>query len=202
MPVYKDQGINWKPQSDSLGVSPLKQTHSTHPIISGLHCLVEGLRQLICFIGCFTSFVDASSKEDREQRKQVGASTPVRGTKWVTIITVTKSLLSGDTENQGNKWPACRQCHIGFGHYIHSVVASLAIWNFLAAYEVVHDLINHCWSERLVASLTHLGSQQWHICIKCQCTTQTRYTGVLHANPMVQTFLTCQDGSDRHHTSE
>ena len=51
--VYKGQEIDWHPQSDSLGVSPLKWTHSTHPIISGLHHLVESLRQLICFIGCF-----------------------------------------------------------------------------------------------------------------------------------------------------
>ena len=28
MVVYKSQGINWHPQSDSLGVSPLKRTHS------------------------------------------------------------------------------------------------------------------------------------------------------------------------------
>ena len=30
MIVYKNQGINWHPQSDALGVSPLKQTQS-HP---------------------------------------------------------------------------------------------------------------------------------------------------------------------------
>ena len=53
MIVYKGQGINWHLQSDSLGVSPLKWTHSAHPIISGLRHLVESLRQLICFIGCF-----------------------------------------------------------------------------------------------------------------------------------------------------
>ena len=57
MVVYKDQGINWHPQSDSLGVSPLKQTHSTHPFVSGLHRLVESLRQLTCFIGCFTHLI-------------------------------------------------------------------------------------------------------------------------------------------------
>ena len=28
MIVYKSQGIDWQPQSDSLGVSPLKQTQS------------------------------------------------------------------------------------------------------------------------------------------------------------------------------
>ena len=28
MPVYEDQGIDWQLQSDSLGVSPLKQTQS------------------------------------------------------------------------------------------------------------------------------------------------------------------------------
>ena len=55
MIVYKSQGIDWHPQSDSLGVSPLKWTHSTHPFVSGLCCLVESLRQLTCFIGCFTS---------------------------------------------------------------------------------------------------------------------------------------------------
>ena len=53
MIVYKGQEIDWHPQSDSLGVSPLKWTCSTHPIVSGLHRLVESLRQLICFIGCF-----------------------------------------------------------------------------------------------------------------------------------------------------
>ena len=54
MTVYKDQGINWHPQSDSLGVLPLKWTCSTHPFINGLCHLVESLRQLTCFIGCFT----------------------------------------------------------------------------------------------------------------------------------------------------
>ena len=54
MPVYKDQGIDWQSQSDSLGVSPLKWTHSTRTFVSGLCCLVEDLRQLICFIGCFS----------------------------------------------------------------------------------------------------------------------------------------------------
>ena len=54
MIVYKGQGINWHPQSDSLEASPLKWTCSTHPIIGGSHCLVESLRQLTCFIGCFT----------------------------------------------------------------------------------------------------------------------------------------------------
>ena len=53
MIVYKGQGINWHPQSDSLGVSPLKWTCSTHPFVSGLRHLVESLRQLTCFIGCF-----------------------------------------------------------------------------------------------------------------------------------------------------
>ena len=53
MIVYKGQGIDWHPQSDSLGVSPLKWTHSTHPFVSDLCRLVEGLRQLTCFIGCF-----------------------------------------------------------------------------------------------------------------------------------------------------
>ena len=54
MIVYKGQGIDWHPQSDSLGVSPLKWTRSTLTLISGLCCLLESLRQLICFIGCFT----------------------------------------------------------------------------------------------------------------------------------------------------
>ena len=62
MIVYKNQGINWHPQSDSLGVSPLKRTQSTHPLVSGLHCLLESLRQLICFIGCFTDLVDIGFK--------------------------------------------------------------------------------------------------------------------------------------------
>ena len=57
MIVYKEQGINWHPQSDSLGVLPLKQTYSTHPIVSGLRRLVESLRQLLCFIGCFSGGV-------------------------------------------------------------------------------------------------------------------------------------------------
>ena len=46
MIVYKDQGTNWHPQSDSLGVSSLKQTHSTPPLISSLCCLVESLGQI------------------------------------------------------------------------------------------------------------------------------------------------------------
>ena len=50
----KGQGIDWHSQSDSLGVSPLKQTHSTDPFVSGLRHLVESLRQLTCFIGCFS----------------------------------------------------------------------------------------------------------------------------------------------------
>ena len=54
MIVYKGQGIYWHPQSDSLEVSPLKRTWLTHPLISSSHCLVESLRQLTCFIGCFT----------------------------------------------------------------------------------------------------------------------------------------------------
>ena len=54
MIVYKGQGIDWHPQSDSLGVSPLKRTRLTHPFISSSHCLVESLRQLTCFIGCFS----------------------------------------------------------------------------------------------------------------------------------------------------
>ena len=53
MIVYKDQGIDWHPQSDSLGVSPLKWTQLTHPFVSSSCCLVESLRQLTCFIGCF-----------------------------------------------------------------------------------------------------------------------------------------------------
>ena len=53
MIVYKDQGIDWHPQSDSLGVSPLKWTRSTLTLVSGSRCLVESLRQLTCFIGCF-----------------------------------------------------------------------------------------------------------------------------------------------------
>ena len=54
MIVYKSQESNWQPQSDSLGVSPLKRTQSTPTFISGLCRLVESLRQLTCFIGCFT----------------------------------------------------------------------------------------------------------------------------------------------------
>ena len=54
MIVYKGQGIDWHPQSDSLGVSPLKQTRSTLTLVSGSCCLVESLRQWICFIGCFS----------------------------------------------------------------------------------------------------------------------------------------------------
>ena len=46
MIVYKDQGINWHPQSDSLGVSSLKWTHSTPPLVSGLRHLVESLGQI------------------------------------------------------------------------------------------------------------------------------------------------------------
>ena len=53
MIVYKSQGINWHPQSDSLGVSPLKRTQLTHPFVSSSCHLVESLRQLTCFIGCF-----------------------------------------------------------------------------------------------------------------------------------------------------
>ena len=62
MIVYKDQGINWHPQSDSLGVSPLKWTQSTHTFVSGLCHLVESLRQLTCFIGCFILGLDGSFK--------------------------------------------------------------------------------------------------------------------------------------------
>ena len=58
MIVYKDQGIDWHPQSDSLGVSSLKQTCSTHPIVSGLCRLVESLGQLIFFIGCFSLYYE------------------------------------------------------------------------------------------------------------------------------------------------
>ena len=46
MIVYKDQGIDWHSQSDSLGVSSLKQTHSTPSLISGLCRLVESLGQI------------------------------------------------------------------------------------------------------------------------------------------------------------
>ena len=46
MIVYKDQGINWHPQSDSLEVSSLKRTCSTPPLVSGLRCLVESLGQI------------------------------------------------------------------------------------------------------------------------------------------------------------
>ena len=46
MIVYKDQGINWQPQSDSLGVSSLKWTCSTPPLVSGLRYLVESLGQI------------------------------------------------------------------------------------------------------------------------------------------------------------
>ena len=53
MIVYKGQGIDWQLQSDSLGVSPLKQTQSTPPLVSSSRHLVESLRQLTCFIGCF-----------------------------------------------------------------------------------------------------------------------------------------------------
>ena len=63
--ICKSQGIDWHPQSDSLGVSPLKQTQSTHPLVSGLCCLLESLRQLICFIGCFTN----ATCWDSSQRK-------------------------------------------------------------------------------------------------------------------------------------
>ena len=55
MPVYKGQGIDWQTQSDSLGVSPLKWTLLTHTFISGLCHLVDDLRQLTCFIGCFNN---------------------------------------------------------------------------------------------------------------------------------------------------
>ena len=58
MIVYKGQGIDWHPQSDSLGVSPLKQTQSTPSLVSSSCCLVESLRQLICFIGCFNCPID------------------------------------------------------------------------------------------------------------------------------------------------
>ena len=34
MIVYKGQGIDWHPQSDSLGVSPLKWTRSTPTLVS------------------------------------------------------------------------------------------------------------------------------------------------------------------------
>ena len=61
MIVYKGQGINWHPQTDSLGVSPLKRTRSTHPFISSSRSLVESLRQLTCFIGCFTQTLHCSS---------------------------------------------------------------------------------------------------------------------------------------------
>ena len=53
MIVYKGQGIDWHSQSDSLGVSPLKRTQSTHLFISGLRYLVQSLRQLTCSFGCF-----------------------------------------------------------------------------------------------------------------------------------------------------
>ena len=53
MIVYKGQGIDWQPQSDSLGVSPLKWIQSTPSLISSSHRLVESLRQLTCFISCF-----------------------------------------------------------------------------------------------------------------------------------------------------
>ena len=46
MIVYKGQGIDWHPQSDSLGVSSLKWTCSTPPLISGLHRLVKSLMQI------------------------------------------------------------------------------------------------------------------------------------------------------------
>ena len=46
MIVYKDQEINWHPQSDSLGVSPLKQTRSTPSLVSGICHLVESLGQI------------------------------------------------------------------------------------------------------------------------------------------------------------
>ena len=67
MIVYKSQGIDWHPQSDSLGVSPLKWTQSTLTLISGSCCLVESLRQLICFIGCFNVIISPSQIHFGEQ---------------------------------------------------------------------------------------------------------------------------------------
>ena len=52
--MYTLQGIDWHPQSDSLGVSPLKRTQSTPSLVSSSCHLVESLRQLTCFIGCFS----------------------------------------------------------------------------------------------------------------------------------------------------
>ena len=72
MIVYKGQGINWHPQSDSLGVSPLKWTRSTHPFISGLCHLVESLRQLTCFIGCFKGRKkEKGDKEGKRRRREM-----------------------------------------------------------------------------------------------------------------------------------
>ena len=69
MIVYKVQEIDWHPQSDSLGVSPLKQTCSTHPFISSLRCLVESLRQLTCFIGCFSNSMVQPQGSGRMEEK-------------------------------------------------------------------------------------------------------------------------------------
>ena len=55
MIVYKSQGIDWQPQSGSLGVLPLKQTwsSSTHSlVIQAVFWITWGIDLLL---GCFTS---------------------------------------------------------------------------------------------------------------------------------------------------
>ena len=55
MPVYKDQGINWQPQSDSLGVSSSKADSFIQlaPSLVVLHHLVNNLRHWLALLGCF-----------------------------------------------------------------------------------------------------------------------------------------------------
>ena len=68
MIVYKGQGIDWHSQSDSLGVSPLKWTHSTHPIVSDLHHLVESLGQSTCSYWLFQELIN----DHQDHVKDVG----------------------------------------------------------------------------------------------------------------------------------
>ena len=57
---HQDQGIDWHPQSDFLGMFTSKvDSIELYPFISGLCHVVDDLRQLTCFLGCFRNDTNA-----------------------------------------------------------------------------------------------------------------------------------------------
>ena len=112
MIVYKYQGINWHPQSDSLGVSSLKQTHSTPSLISGLCLLVESLGQIDFALlvvslesdynTCLTLFTQTTCIHIHVSVLHLSSKVATRGTHM-------KSALSAHLLSQVS--PCSCQCH-------------------------------------------------------------------------------------------